>query len=406
MSQFNRDAKLLIAASGIFAVSFFGILILLKALYVLRLGHGPEYVGLFGATAALTYMGMSLPSGALGRRFGMRRVMLAGGLVTVAGMAILPLTEFLPARVQNLWPIASQIVATGGWSMLNVNLVPALMATTTARNRNNAYALNGALKSLGTFLGTVSGGMLPGLFAKVLHQTLADPMPYACALWVGAALGLLGLVPLILIGQVGQATRKEQTKARGPFPVLPVALMIAYVFLRHGGWATAQAFFNPYVDTVLRLPASSIGLIVGAGQFVAILASLLTPRLAARRSNGWTLTVTTVGMAISLVPLALIPHWAAAGLARLGTLVLSAIWMPAMQVFQMELVDSQWRSLAYGAVSMGMGFSFGCVSLLGGRVISTAGYRSLFALGVGSSLAGAVLMWGISRHLDTKPGRL
>ena len=118
-------------------------------------------------------------------------------------------------------------------------------------------------------------------------------------------------------------------------------------------------------------------------------------------SNGWTLMVTTLGMAICLVPLALIPHWAVAGVARLGTLILSAIWMPALQVFQMELVDAQWRSLAYGAVSMGMGFSFGLISLLGGYIIAAVGYRSLFALGVGLCLAGTVLMWGVLRRLST-----
>ena len=401
ISRFNRDARLLIAASGIFAVSFFGILMLLKTLYVLRLGHGPEYVGLFSATAAFTYMGMSLPSGALGKRFGTRRVMLAGGMVTVTGMASLPLAGFLPIWIRDAWPIASQIGITAGWSMLNINLVPALMATTTAQNRNDAYALSGALRSLGTFLGTVSGGMLPGFFANLLRQTLDDPIPYACALWVGAALGLLGLIPLISMGHVGQVTPREQAEVRGPFPVLPVALMIGYVLLRHGGWATCQAFFNPYMDKVLRLPSSSIGLIIGAGQFVAILASLITPRLAARHSNGWTLMVTTLGMAICLVPLALIPHWAVAGVARLGTLILSAIWMPALQVFQMELVDAQWRSLAYGAVSMGMGFSFGLISLLGGYIIAAVGYRSLFALGVGLCLAGTVLMWGVLRRLST-----
>jgi hypothetical protein len=42
----------------------------------------------------------------------------------------------------------------------------------------------------------------------------------------------------------------------------------------------------------------------------------------------------------------------------------------------MELVELQWRSLLYGAVSMAVGFSFGVVSLLGGCVIAAGGYRS------------------------------
>ena len=70
--RLGRDAKLLIAASGVLAISFFGILLLLRVLYVLRLGHGPEYVGLFSAVSAFAYMAMSLPSAALGKRYGGR----------------------------------------------------------------------------------------------------------------------------------------------------------------------------------------------------------------------------------------------------------------------------------------------------------------------------------------------
>jgi predicted MFS family arabinose efflux permease len=177
------------------------------------------------------------------------------------------------------------------------------------------------------------------------------------------------------------------------------------VCLRHGGWATSRAFYNAYVDTVLHLSASSIGLITGVAQFAAMLAALLTPRLASRRSNGWTLMVTTLGLVVSLLPLALIPHWGAAGLSQLGVLVLSAIWMPAFQVFQMELVEPQWRSLSYGAVSMAMGFSFGLVSLLGGYVIAAGGYRSLFTLGVVLTTASSAVIAYIHNSLDPERAR-
>jgi MFS family permease len=330
---------LLIAVSAVFAISLFGILILLRVLHVLRLAHGPEYVGLFSATSAFAYMVMSLPSGALGRRYGRRRVMLIAGIVTVAGMVTLPLTEALPPWAKDAWPIGSQMVVTAGWSMLNINLVPALMAATTNRNRSNAYALGGALRGPGTLLGIVSGGMLPGLFASLLRQTLGDPAPYGGALWMGAAVGLLRLTPLRFVGDVRPVASQEPAGAGGSIPLLPVTLMIAVVSLRHGGWATSRAFYNAYVDTVLHLSPSSIGLIAGVGQFVTILAALLTPRLAARRSNGWALMVTTLGMAISVVRRALIPHWVAAGLPQLSILVFSGIWMPARKCFRMR-----WRT--------------------------------------------------------------
>ena len=398
LPRLPRDAKLIVVASGLSAVSFFGIQMLLKVLYILRLGHGPEYVGLFGAVSAFVYMGMGLPSGALGTRFGTRTIMLIGGFTTVVGMALLPMTESVPAWAQDAWPFVSQVVLTAGWSMFNVNMVPALMAGTTPDTRNGAYALGNAIRSMGTFVGTFVGGALPGAFGSFLHQTLEAPAPYRYALWVGAALCMFSLVPLVMVGKVESHVSRQQTAGRGPFPVLPIGLMVGYVLIRHAGWATCQAFYNAYLDTDLHMSASSIGLITGVGQALSMVAALMTPRLAARRSNGWTLVMTTLGTAVFLLPLVLVPHWTAAAVGRVGILVMSAVWMPALQVFQMELVDSQWRSLAYGAVAMAMGMGFGSTSFGGGYLIAAAGYRSLFLLGVGLSVVAAAVMWGILRR--------
>ena len=107
--------------------------------------------------------------------------------------------------------------------------------------------------------------------------------------------------------------------------------------------------------------------------------------------------VVSLGMGISLLPLALAPHWAAVGLGSTGILALAAVRLPALQVFQMELVDTRWRALAYGAAVMGMGLSFGSVSLAGGHIIAATGYRSVFLIGLGLSAAGAALMIGIQR---------
>ena len=232
----------------------------------------------------------------------------------------------------------------------------------------------------------------PGLFANVLGQTVDLPAPYRYALWTGAAISLLAIVPLSLIGRVGHVASRERAPARGPFPILPVALLFVHVCLSHGGRASCQAFYCAYMDAVLRLSPSSIGLLTSAGLFVAVLSPLLTPRLAARRGNGWTLMVTTLGTAVSLALVALIPHWAAAGAGRLGVALLASMWMPALQVFQMEWVEERWRSLAYGAVSTAISLSYGSASIAGGYIVAAWGYSSLFLLGVVLSLAGTVVI--------------
>jgi len=404
LSHFSRDTRLLLATSGIIATSFFGIHTLLRVLYILRLGYGPEYVGLFGAAGAFTYTTMGLPSGALGRRFGVRRIMLIGGLVTVVGMLILPLAEFLPLQVRATWPVLSQVFHIAGWSMFNVNFVPALMAATTAEERSSAYALNGVLKGVGTFLGTTIGGALPGMFAGMFSLGLDAARPYGYGIWVAAVVGLGALIPLTRLGKLEQTAVAGHVEARAAFPLLPLALMLLYVYLSHSAWAVNRAFGSAYMDTVLSLPASTIGLITSVGQFASILSPLLNPSLARRYGDGWTLMVASLVMGVSLLPMALVPHWAIVGLGNLGILTLAAMRMPALQVFQMELVDTRWRALAYGAVSMAMGFSFGSMSLIGGYVVAAAGYRALFLLGTGLSVAGAVLMWAMLRRQGAMDG--
>jgi MFS family permease len=398
----GRDARLLLAASGLFALPFYGIQMVLRVLYVLRLGHGPEYVGLFSSVGAFAYMGMGLPSGALGRRFGIRKTMLAGGAITVVGMALFPFTEYLPAWAQGSWPIASQVIRTVGWSMFSVNLIPALTAATSIAQRSRVYSLNGMFRGLGTFFGAVTGGLLPGLFSRLLSRPLDVPRPYGAALWVAAAIGVSALVPLFRVGGLEAQAVEEQAEAQGSFPWPIVGLMVLHVYLSNSGWVMHQSFASAYMDTALLLPASTIGLITGAGQFAAMLAPLLNPRLARRWGDGWTLAVTALGIGVSLLPIAMVPHWSGVAVGSIGVLSLSAMWTPALQVFQMEQVEPRWRSLAYGTLSTAMGFSFASMSLLGGYVIAGAGYRTLFTIGAGISVAGAVLMWAILKGQKTR----
>ncbi|MGB5052121.1 MAG: MFS transporter [Caldilineaceae bacterium] len=392
ISRYNRDVKLLLLATAILAISFFGVTALLKILYVLRLGYGPEYVGLFGASGALGYMAMSMPSGWLGERWGISRAMALGALATTVGMVMLPLSEVVPLWARDGWPIASQIVQTGGYALFSINLVPALMGATSPENRNSAYALSSTLRSLGTFVGTVAGGILPGLLVLMTGQGLDTPAPYRLGLWIGPFITALAIVPLLRIREPKPVRTGANTVPTDSFPLLPVGLLIVFVGLGQAASATCQSFCNAYMDSELALSPAMIGLVTGGGQFLSIFAPMLLPKMARARGNGWTLLVVTLGSAVSLLPLLLFPHWLGASLGRFGTLALAAMWMPTLQVYQMEMIAQRWRSLAYGAVSMGMSLSFALVSYAGGLLVAGWGYAALFGLGLLLSAGGAGLM--------------
>lgn len=399
LRRFTPDAQQLILASGIFAISFFGIQQLLKILYLLRLGFDLPYIGIFSATGSMTYMVMSLLSGISGGRYSNRLLMLSGGIVTILGMTLMPMVEFVPEWAQYWIPLLSQVMVSGGWAFFNISMVPALMAVSTPANRNAAFALSSTLRGLGTFVGTMVGGLLPSLFAWLTNQPVDLPGPYRYALFVGAALGIWGLVPILRMQREGDLSvqAQEEEEADAPFPVLPVALLILHVYLGNSSAALCQTFCSAYMDTELHLSTAFIGLLTSIGQFVAILAPLIAPRLAERHSNSWILMVATGGAALSMLPLIFVPNWMGAGVGRLGILALSAIWMPALQVQQMSLVTKQWRQLAYGILSMGMSLTFTSVSIAGGYIATHWSYQLLFTIGVLFSTAGSLLMWGMMR---------
>jgi len=397
-AHFSRDVRLLTVATGVFAVSFMGIQMLAKTLYILRLGYGLEYLGLFGATGAISYMTMSLPSGALSNYWGTRRTMLVGGVITISGMASLPLVELLPAALRPIWPIVTQALTSGGWALFNINLVPALMGATTVQNRSSAYALNSMMRGFGSFTGAIAAGLLPTLFQALWGYSPDLPDPYRLSLWVAAAVGLLALIPLVLTHPTTQAVVTTQTPAAPGFPVLTITLLVFHVYFAQVGIAVCQTFCSAYMDSDLRLTPAVIGLIIGAGQFAAVLAPLFGPRLSSQYGHAWLLTATNLASAFSLLPLALLPHWSGVAMGGLGVMALSAMWMPALQIFQMELVDARWRSVAYGIVSMAMSLTFASTSLLGGRFAAQWGYRSLFLLAAGLSLIGVLIIWGMRRN--------
>ena len=72
--------------------------------------------------------------------------------------------------------------------------------------------------------------------------------------------------------------------------------------------------------------------------------ALTMPAVAARLGTGRAAAAAAFGIALSLLPIALIPHFAAAGLGYVGVLVCGAILAPALNVYLTEITSSEWLS--------------------------------------------------------------
>lgn len=399
---FSREARLYLVTAGLIGFTIFGgIYTALLNLYLLRLGYGPEFIGLVNAVGLFGLAIFSLPAGMLGDRWGVRRMMILGLSLIVVGDGLLPLAEFIPAPWQKSWLLGTYGLGGLGLALYLVNTNPFLMGVSTPKERNYVFSAQAAVWPLAGFLGSLVAGFLPGMFAITLSFSLNQPAPYRYPLLLAALLLILAIWAMLASNEVrlaestGQSTMQVQEAGAKAGPALfrVIAVLALVGLLRLVGEGTVRTFFNVYLDAALRVSTVHIGTLLAVGQLLAVPAALITPLLVARWGQGRVVILGAFGIALSLLPLALIPQWGVAGFAFMSVMALTAISRPAFTVYSQEIVPSVRRATMSGATTMAAGLSWSATALGGGYVIASLGYQSLFLLGAGFTLTGGLLFW-------------
>ena len=110
LRSFDRNVRLyLISGALVGFTTAGGIYTVLLNLYILRLGYGFELVGMVNAAGAIAYALFCLPAGAMGKRFGTRRVMLFGMVLITVGNGMLPLAEFVAESWRAHWLVLARV---------------------------------------------------------------------------------------------------------------------------------------------------------------------------------------------------------------------------------------------------------------------------------------------------------
>ncbi len=374
-----------------------GVYSVLLNLFLLRMGYGPTQIGLVNAAGMFTFALCSLPAGALGQRWGSRQAILLGlGLVFV-GVVLLPLADTLPEPVRLPWLVLHQVVQNLGLALYFVNTAPYVMQLIDSGERNRIFPMQTALLSLAAFAGSLLGGFLPALIGATIGVPTEQPAPYR----YGLILAGLALLPAMLaLSSVGASPAGHATPADEPAPPSDapaprvgrlLTLMALVRLLQVVGLAAMSIFFNVYLDSALQVPTSQIGAIISVGRLLGVPAALATSVLTRQFGNRSVVFWTSLGTALSLLPIALVPHWAAAALSFIGVICLSWIRYSASIVYFLELVPPARRPLVSGVTEMAAGICFTLVTLGGGYAITLFGYRSLFLTGAALTFLGGVV---------------
>ncbi len=411
---FSRNVRLFLFSAFLVGFGFDGgIFSVLFNIYLLRLGYGPEAVGVVNSAGLFAFAIFSLPAGLFGNWWGIRRMVLAGLGVMLLGIGLLPIAEAVPVAWQQGWLSGVYLLIYAGMSLYFVNGAPFMMASTAPAKREHLFSMQTGLMATAAFLGSLVGGVLPAGFARLLGTTLDYPAPYRYPLLVA---GLL-IVPALLVlrradhveaddnEEVVEDADPRAPSAAGSTP-LPLNLFILLLFIRLlqvCGVATIFVFFNVYLDSYLHAATSTIGTISAVGRLIAVPVALLTPYFTRRLGNLNVVVLSCLIVSLAYLPLAFMPTVAAAALGYVGVVGLSAMRYPAFMNFSMRIVAPRQRGILNGAGEMAAGVAFTGLALGGGYMIPLFGYQSLFLLTSALNLAGALLFWLFFRSFRRKP---
>lgn len=402
--QYNQQARrffMTIVALG-FVID--GVYAVLLNLYLLRLGYDARYIGEVNSFGLLAFAVVSFPAGLMGARW-TSGLMLRVGLGSVlCGTILLPLGEFVPIDWRGSWYIVTYALILTGFSLFFVNGAPFLMTVVSRDKQNSAFALQTALLSLAAFIGSLFGGLLPGIIASVYGLTLDDPTPYRYTLMlVGIVVFVAFLITLTIVEQSdGQRDAAQaQSEMTPPLSMRSVAvsalavigLMSLIRFLQVAGVATVSVYFNVYLDTVFKMPTSTIGTIASIGRLIAVPTVLLAPRLIRRTSTSSVAKWASLLTALLLLPVALAPTGWLAALGYIGVLAVTNLRFTAFIVYIMLLVPKRQQAIMAGAGETAAGFSFALMAWGGGYIVTFGSFRDLFLLGAFLSGLGTLIFW-------------
>jgi MFS family permease len=156
-------------------------------------------------------------------------------------------------------------------------------------------------------------------------------------------------------------------------------------------------FFNVYLDEGLGTPTALIGALAATAQLLSVPAALAAPLLIVRWGEARAIFRGIMGMALFVLPLALVPHWTVAGFGFISSAACFSITVGPMRLYSQELVAPRWRATMASSFMMGAGLAFSAVSLAGGYVIVAFGYETLFLGAMGLMAASGLLFWALFR---------
>jgi len=358
---------------------------LLFNFYLVSLGYGADTAGLLSTVARAAGMLMGLPIGVLIDRLGPQRALVIGVVLFAAGWVMLLQATALPALV------GAQFVVGAAYLLAATAVTPLLINVTPDRQRAAVLGMNASATLIIGLLGSVLGGMLPGLAAAAAGVAAQSTDAYRLALAAVVALGVAALLPVLgplaalpepRVGPAGEAAPERRLPTTRLLRFALAALLLGIA----GG--CILPFQNLFFRETFALSDAAVGVALAVAALGAGLGALLgapvTGRVGLRRGAALLRLGAVPAMLLMLTP-ALLP--AAAGFFLRGLFVAASY--PMNDALVMRATPPRQRGMAMSIMSVLWAGGWAASAALAGLVRAQTG-------SFGPAIAAAALCYVLS----------
>jgi len=399
---FSPSVRAYILAYAAIGFAYFGIANVIYNLFLLRLGYDLALIGQVNGVGQLTWALMALPASLIGRRIGLRRVMVGGSLIIASGYTLFLLVDQIPPHIRIAWLFATNILVWTGVAQVTVNGLPYISGITRVEERSHALAVANAATSLMAVFGSLVAGFLPGWVASLNHKSLEQAFPYQLTFWI---IPPVFLVAAYLFSRMIASEPEEgsvEIQQNAPVPIWIFLFFGVVIFFQTASEGGIRAFFNAYLDTDLGVSTANIGLLFGAAGLLPIFGALAMPLLVTRLGSRKAFGVVGLGIVSALVLIGMFPNPGAAALGFIIFNVLAALIGAIRSVLSQEIVAPRWRGATSAILFLGLASGWGSMALLGSAIIGIVSFRGLMYISALSGLFSAVLIFAYIRLKSTQ----
>jgi MFS family permease len=377
--KLERSILIYVFAWSMIGLAHVGLIGVLGNLYVLRLGFDFHFLGILNGSSQIIWALFAFPAGMIGQRYGLRNSVVAAYVVVTVGLAAYLSAAWFPAP---FWApillVGNSLVGIAA-ALVVVNGIPYLMAISSNEERNKAFTLQTAVFAVTAFLGSLLGGLLPGLIMNWFPGVIDETSAFNATMWLA--------VPIYIVAAMYMRTaRKEPSVAAaneegGGKATAPVAtlLFLGILFgLQMAGENAVNFFMNVYFAENLLQSAAVIGSTFAVARLLPFFVSPLQPLVLSRLGSGHTLVVFSLLVAAGSFFLSVIPTVTVAVTVFVLFNIFSSFTVTARNLFGQEVVQPRWRTTSSAVLSISTAVAGGLIGFTAGPIIQASGFRGLF----------------------------